>query len=117
VVTKKIKIATDFTDTPGPRYRDEGPCSGQEFREKFLVPALQAGDSLEIDLDDTEGYGSSFLEEAFGGLVRIERFDKAELLKRLSFNSSDETYIIQVKQYISDAIPGEGARRSAKARG
>lgn len=114
---KIIRIATEFTDTPGPRYRDEGPYSGQQFREEYLVPPLKSGLSVFIDLDDAEGYGSSFLEEAFGGLVRIERFDPDDLLRRLDFKSADSTYIMQIKQYIREAKPGEGARRSPRARG
>lgn len=106
-----ITIATDFTDTPGPRYRDEGPFSGEQFREEMLVPALRAGDSLFLDLDETEGYGSSFLEEAFGGLVRIDRFEPNDLLQRLSFKSADSTYVTQITNYIREAKPGEGARR------
>lgn len=66
-----IDIAKDFSPTPGGRYRADGRWSGEEFRETFLVPALRAGNSVEVDLDGPLGFTTSFLEEAFGGLVRI----------------------------------------------
>lgn len=69
-----IAIATDFTRYPGPRYRKDGSFSGEQFREEVLVPALhkaeQHGNTVIVLLDGVAGYGSSFLEEAFGGLVR-----------------------------------------------
>jgi hypothetical protein len=65
-----IKIA-DFTIRPGGRYREDGPYSGEEFRETILIPALEKGDVV-VDLSDLEGVGSSFLEEIFGGIVRAK---------------------------------------------
>ena len=34
------------------------------------MPAMKRGELVEIVLDGTRGYPSSFLEEAFGGLIR-----------------------------------------------
>jgi len=69
-----ISIAENFSRYPGPRYRKDGPFSGEEFREGYLQPALSAalkdGGIVAVVLDGVAGYGSSFLEEAFGGLVR-----------------------------------------------
>ena len=68
-----IKVR-DFTEFPGPRYRKDGPFSGEEFREAQLSPALksalQQGGAVIVELDGVAGYGSSFTEEAFGGLLR-----------------------------------------------
>lgn len=67
---KVLKVA-DFAKFPGPRYKSLGKYSGEEFREAVLIPAIEEqGDSLVVDLDGVFGYGSSFLEEAFGGIVR-----------------------------------------------
>jgi hypothetical protein len=66
----RIAIAKDFTDTPGGRYRTDGPFSGQEFREDLLVPAMDTADHVVVDLEGVMGLPPSFLEEAFGGLVR-----------------------------------------------
>ena len=70
-----IKVK-DFSKTPGSRYRNEGlkAYSGEEFREDFLEPlfleALNENKKLLVDLDGTIGYGTSWLEEVFGGLAR-----------------------------------------------
>jgi hypothetical protein len=66
-----IDVAVEFSATPGGRYKSEGVFSGEEFREKFLEPHIKEGKNLAIDLDGPEGFTSSFLEEAFGGLVRV----------------------------------------------
>ena len=70
----RIVIATDFTKYPGPRYSQDGPYSGEQFRNEILLPALRtAADNnaeLHVILDGVAGYGSSFLEEAFGGMIR-----------------------------------------------
>jgi hypothetical protein len=80
----RITIATDFTKYPGPRYERDGPYSGEQFREAILVPALRSAQErdtvLTVVLDGVAGYGSSFLEEAFGGLVRAGF--ASEFLKR-----------------------------------
>lgn len=61
---------TDFTKYPGPRYVALGPNSGEEFREDHLIKALENNPEVTINLDGVLGYGSSFLEEIFGGIVR-----------------------------------------------
>lgn len=77
-----INIAEQFSRTPGGRFYSDGPYSGQQFREKVLRPALEKGGLVEVILDGVRGYGSSFLEEAFGGLIR-EGMDKSDLSQRL----------------------------------
>ncbi len=98
----------DFSKTPGSRYRDEGKKahSGQEFREDILEPnfkiALANNKEILVDLDGTIGYGTSWLEEVFGGLTRV--YGKAKVLKILKFKSEEEDYLIDdIKQYINDA--------------
>ena len=69
----KIKISNDFSEFPGARYFTDGPNSGQEFYEKCLKPsfesALERQSKIEVNLDDTAGYASSFLSESFGRLA------------------------------------------------
>jgi len=105
----KLSIAKDFTRKPGPRYRFEGEYSGQKFREEVLEPsfkaALQTHALLEVNLNGVEGYGTSFLEESFGGLVRAYGFDKVKsTLKFIS--TEDESYRDEVEEYIREAIKG-----------
>jgi len=94
-----INIARQFSRFPAGRYRADGPYSGEEFRERLLRPALQNGADLIIDLDGTVGFGSSFLEEAFGGLARAG-FSREELRRRIRFTSEDPSLIEEVSGYI-----------------
>lgn len=105
IITIKVR---DFSKTPGSRYRDEGKKahSGQEFREEILEPkfiiALANNSKILIDLDGTIGYGTSWLEESFGGLARV--YDKQKVLELIEFKSEEEVYLIEdIKQYIKDA--------------
>lgn len=96
-----ITMATDFTRMPAGRYSRDGKFSGQRFREEFLVPNLGVGpDPLIVDLDGAIGYGSSFLEEAFGGLIR-EGFSPAELRQWLIVRSSDSSLVDEIWEYIA----------------
>ena len=65
-----IRIATDFSRFPAGRYLSDGPYSGEGFMREKLIPALQNGGKVQIILDGTMGYGSSFLEEDFGYVVQ-----------------------------------------------
>lgn len=100
-----IDIASQFSQTPGARYYSDGPYSGQEFREKFLVQYFDTSnkvDQIQINLDGTEGFATSFLEEAFGGLARL--FGADVCLKKIHFISNDEPYLVdEINQYMVDA--------------
>ena len=67
-----ININNDFSDSPGARYRNDGPHSGQEFYEELLQKkfeeALKQDIKLEINLDGVWGYPSSFVSGSFGKL-------------------------------------------------
>lgn len=85
-----INIGKQFSRHPAGRtIAIDGDDSGEAFRERYLKPALSSllvGQKLAIILDDgVISIGSSFISEAFGGLVR-ERFMTADELKsRLEF--------------------------------
>lgn len=95
----KISIASDFSPYPAGRYRTDGPYPGETFRDEKLIPALRENDEVIVYLDGTNGYGSSFLEEAFGGLVR-RGFTALELEKKLKIESSRSSYKQRVWTYI-----------------
>ena len=102
----QINIAHDFSDTPGGRYINEGEYSGQQFRDEILLPkykyAEQHDEKIEINFDGCWGFGTSFLEEAFGGLVRILK--KKGILSRIILVSmEDETIPDNVIKYIKEA--------------
>jgi STAS-like domain of unknown function (DUF4325) len=101
-----LSVAQEFTDTPGPRSRDQGDFSGDEFLERLLKPrfedAMRESSILCVDLDGTEGYATSFLEAAFGGLTRI--YGAEAVLQRLEFKSNDEPDLVEeIRQYITEA--------------
>ncbi len=101
-MTTRIRVV-DFSRYPYGRYRVQGNYSGERFRDEFLLPALRRGEPVEVDLDGVRGYGSSFLEETFGGLVRagISADVLAQRMKILS--TEDPSLIQEVSEYIQDA--------------
>ena len=105
----KIHIAKEFSRAPAGRYLDDGPRSGQAFRKDLLVPALKKADKVVIYLDDVEGYGSSFLEEAFGGLVRVEGFTSEELHRSLTLRTIDDAWNQEIWGYIDRSSNGTAA--------
>lgn len=100
---KTISLARDFTKFPAGRYKDDGPYSGELFRERYLAPALESDEAIVIDLDGARGYGSSFLEEAFGGLVRLG-FPAERVLARISLVSKDTSLISEIQSYIRESV-------------
>lgn len=98
-----ISIAKQFSPTPGGRFLRDGPFPGEKFRDEVLLPALsKEGASVVVDMDGASGYGSSFLEEAFGGLVR-KGFAPAVLHSKLTIRSSHPSYVTRVWNYIDHA--------------
>jgi hypothetical protein len=103
-----ISIAKDFTGSPGGRYREDGDYSGEQFRDDLLIPSLQKYDHVTVQLDGTAGYPSSFLEEAFGGLIRCGGFTRSDLNHQLDIKNEDphyDTYRILAERYIREAEP------------
>ena len=98
-----ISIANTFSEAPAGRYVSDGPFSGERFRNEVLFPALNQFDLVEVNLDGTLGYGSSFLEEAFGGLIRECGMTWALLNEKLEITSSRRLYLERAKQYLIDA--------------
>jgi hypothetical protein len=115
---KPINIAQDFSKVPGPRFRAEGPNSGEEFRETILQPrfeeARRAGVKLIIELDGAMfGYPASFLEESFGGLARD--FGIEAVRDGLTFVSRDEPMLLnEIAEYIRDAEKTSRQRAAAR---
>ncbi|MBB2167253.1 STAS-like domain-containing protein [Gluconacetobacter aggeris] len=90
-----LRIA-DYVPYPGGRYTSDGPYSGQWFRESILRPALdlaiQKDDVLVVNLDGVPGYGISFIEEGFGGLIREDNYVFDVLMKHLKVVSTSHQY-------------------------
>jgi STAS-like domain of unknown function (DUF4325) len=100
-IMKSINIAKEFTRYPAGRFRSDGPYSGERFREDLLVPALKETDVVEVELDGVAGYGSSFLDEAFGGLIRAHVLSSVDAPKRIRLHASDESLVNEILSYMS----------------
>ena len=103
-----INIAGEYTKTPGARYIADGEFSGEDFRNTILEPRYKEckenNKKLTINFDGGYGYGTSFLEESFGGLVR-KGYSSEELLKNIELISEEEPELIdKVVKYIKEAV-------------
>jgi hypothetical protein len=99
---KIVRIATDFSRYPAGRFSTDGPYSGEAFRRKHLEPYLEKNEEIVIEMDGARGYGSSFLEEAFGGLVR-QGFAKELIKSKISFKVSNLSLKHEILEYIEQA--------------
>jgi hypothetical protein len=104
---KVVNIARDYTLYPGGRTEEDGPGSGATFRDKILLPfildAERSNETVLVDFDGPPGYGTSFLEEVFGGLIRNHNFTKQRIENILRYKSETENTIRLVNQYINNA--------------
>jgi hypothetical protein len=96
--TIRLSEASPF---PAGRTREDGPYSGEQFREDWLAPALKKG-RVTVLLDHQAGLPVSFLEEGFGGLVRSGFSEAAlrELLVVETPRKALERYIPMIWEYI-----------------
>lgn len=87
----KIIIKDEFSDSPGARYKTDGPFSGEEFYNTLLLPrfneAHSSGGKLTIILDGVWGYPSSFVSGSFGKLSM--NFGAETVLKTIVFVSKE----------------------------
>lgn len=98
----EFDIGVDFNPFPGGRFIEDGPASGEEFRDR-LAKLLTENDKVVILFDNAMGYGSSFLEEAFGGLIRKNIISRDELLQKLELRTDQESVKNSVINYINEA--------------
>lgn len=95
-----ILKVVDFTEYPDVRYIEHDEFSGELFYLNYVKPyfkkAVKENKILVVDLDNTAGYASSFLDEAFGNLVYDFDFDDIRIhLKIISLQEPDWINIIQ----------------------
>jgi hypothetical protein len=116
----RICVATDFSRWPGGRWRTDGPFTGERFRDELLLPALREHGRVTVDLDGAWGYGSSFLDEAFGALAREpDRFGLAgvDLPHAIIVETASERLRATVEDLLrtggipADVAPAGAARR------
>jgi hypothetical protein len=100
----EVDVGIDFTRYPAGRDSDDGPFCGQIFREKFLQPHLDKGEKVIVKLDTALDYGSSFLEEAFGGLIRLN-YSKSLIHSLIELRTEDPILRQEIMGYIDTATP------------
>lgn len=95
---EKISISKDFTTAPWARYRSDWAKSGQEFYEDLLKwkfeKARNEKAKLQIDMDGTLGYPSSFLSESFGRLRH--EFKTIDIWKTIEIKSDEDDTLIEL---------------------
>ena len=97
---KTINIVKDFSEMPYGRTDEHGPENGTVFR-KMLVDALRENDIVKVDYAGLIFLpGSSFLDEAFGALTRVEGYTQSYLNEHLQIINSSECS----KELIEDEI-------------
>jgi hypothetical protein len=99
----EILIAEQFSKSPYGRYTADGNYSGENFLNNLLSPALDKYRTVTVNLDGTFGYGASFLDEAFGGLVR-RGHTASSLRGRLNLISTKNFHLPhQIWKFIDEA--------------
>lgn len=97
-----ISVVKDFGDKPYGRYMDSNnKLSGERFRKEVLAPALREHLYVHVELDGYNRYGRSFLDEAFGGLIREEGFTWEDINQRLTYSHS---LVRSIEVLISDRL-------------
>lgn len=94
-----IDIGNDFSKNPTGRYKIDSQFSGEYFRDDFIIPNLEKNIKIHLELDNTYGYGSSFLEEVFGGLIRLG-YSSNYITNMIKILTYDESLIMEIKEYI-----------------
>jgi hypothetical protein len=102
----EINVARDFSDKLGGRYIEYGKFSGEDFRNRILLPkfeeAIRKKCKLIIHFDGVLGYPVSFLEEAFGGLARIR--DQKTVKKNIEIIATEAKGLNpDIMRYIEEA--------------
>lgn len=108
-----IDVAQQFSAYPSGRVSKDGENNGERFRNEILVPALKkvlddknSASVVIVDIDGCRTFGSSFLEEAFGGLARVPAFPFLEAVGRLKIKCSKpylQIYHDAINEYLKDA--------------
>lgn len=98
----EVRIA-DFSRFPYGRYPKHGPFNGERFRQEWLMPAFRSEGTVSVDLSGARGLSPSFLEEAFGGLVR-EGLKPETILARLEVRGERDSSIVErIRRYVREA--------------
>lgn len=109
-----IDIAKDFGAYPSGRVTKDGPLNGEKFRNQLLIPAIRQAlsdpdgeERVVVDIDGVRSFGSSFLEEVFGGLARVNEINvkKAVAVLKIACSKSHlQIFKDAIEQHLQDAL-------------
>jgi hypothetical protein len=109
-----IDLAKTFSPYPSGRVIGDATFNGEKFRTEHLDAAIDAilaseqpYEDLTVDIDGVRSFGSSFLEEAFGGLIRLTKHDPETVAKVLKIRCTQghlKMYHDAIIGYIEDAL-------------
>lgn len=108
-----INIAETYSPFVLGRYETDSDFNGTDFRQKHLLPAIlelvkDKSATLTVNLKGTFGCDPSFLEEAFGGMIRELRAKNIDfdpyIKNRLIIEASNKSEYLAITTYIDDAI-------------
>ena len=91
-----------FSQYPSGRYKKEGPATAQHLREDTIIPNLLLGHDLEIVMDGAAGFGASFLEECFGGLMRSKRITPFHVMQHMKIVTADASLKKECVKYMNE---------------
>lgn len=106
--TVEVNIPQDFSKYPMGRTDEDGPDNGQRFFREFLLPNIRAGKHVVVSFDGARAIGSSFLDEAFGSLIRELNMSTKEALSSVTIVANEPAYALYKKmaeQFIREAKP------------
>ena len=87
-----IDVAQDFSQSPRRLTPKDVPANATTFRQQHLVPVLENNDRAIVILDGVGGYSASFLNDAFGGLVRKEGYSAKKVFDSFVFRATKLGY-------------------------
>ena len=99
-----VDMGKDFSRYPAGRTDKDGKFNGTAFRDIHLLPYIRKGNRVVVMLDSGFAYGSSFLEEAFGGLVRAG-VDKKTVVSMVDLKTEDSALREEIVRYLESAKP------------
>src|ERR1043165_314232 len=104
----KIIKLLDYTKKPGGRDTKGGVNSGELFYSEMLRPeflaAIERREKLLVDLDNVEGYSTSFLNGSFGKL--IQDFSRQLIDEFLVLKSDRDKYVLtQIERQFNNYRP------------
>lgn len=115
-----INLADDFSAYPSGRDENDGRFNGKSFRRDVLIPAIRkilSGNNSDreiiVDIDGVRAFGSSFLEEAFGGIAREPASELVAALKHVKIKCTKphlKIYRDAIENYIDEAMKSSAGK-------